>query len=137
VPINKVYVERLVSDIRKSIDIISSLAAKPYELMTDVEKYAVRYHLIVIGEALIAMAVHVARRAFGEEVESSTHALRILRDRGLALDEEYRDLVNFIRLRNLLVYRYWVIDDKKIYDSVKSDFKNIARFVERAVRYVG
>jgi len=105
--------------------------------MTDAERYAVRYHLIVIAEALIAMVVHVARRVFGEEVESSMHALRVLRDRGLVSDEEYRDLLSFIRLRNLLVHRYWVIDDKKIYDSIKSDFKNIIRFIERVVGYVG
>jgi len=137
VSVNKVYIERLVLDIKKSIDIVSNLVAKPYELTSDVERYAVRYHLIVIAEALMAMAMHVARRAFGEEVESPTHALRVLKDRGLASDEEYGDVLNFIRLRNLLVHRYWVVDDKKIYDGVKSDFRNITRFIERVVKYVG
>ena len=136
-PINRAYIEKLILDIRRSMDAVVSLTAKPYGSMTEVEKYAVGYHLIVIAEALIAMVVHVARRVFNEEVESPIHALRVLRDRGLILGEEYSDLLSFLKLRNLLVHRYWIIDDGKIYDSVKGDFKSIVKLLERVAQHVG
>jgi len=36
-----------------------------------------------------------------------------------------------------LCVKYWVVDDKKIYDGLKSDFRNITRFIEGVVKYVG
>jgi Protein of unknown function DUF86. len=35
--------------------------------------------------------------------------------------------VALIRLRNLLVHRYWVIDDERVYWSVRNNFKCILR----------
>jgi uncharacterized protein YutE (UPF0331/DUF86 family) len=35
-----------------------------------------------------------------------------------------------VGLRNLLTHRYWTIDDKRVYDSMKNDFKGVDRFVE-------
>ena len=43
------------------------------------------------------------------------------------------DIVSLFKLRNLLVHRYWIIDDEKIYHNVKRDFKNILDFIERVV----
>ena len=41
-----------------------------------------------------------------------------------------------IRLRNLLVHRYWTIDDKRIYASVKSNFESVKNFLKRLREYV-
>ena len=64
------------------------------------------------------------------------HALIILRNKGMMDDEEYHDLLNIIKLRNLLVHRYWVIDDKRIYESVRKDFKKLLSFVDRVIEHV-
>jgi uncharacterized protein YutE (UPF0331/DUF86 family) len=45
--------------------------------------------------------------------------------------------VKIIRLRNLLVHRYWVIDDKVIYDAVKKNFRYVEEFIERVSLFVG
>gem|GEM_PF-1920636 len=45
--------------------------------MNTVEKYAIRYHLIVIAEALIALALHIARRMFNTRPETPIHALQV------------------------------------------------------------
>jgi uncharacterized protein YutE (UPF0331/DUF86 family) len=41
-----------------------------------------------------------------------------------------------IRLRNLLVHRYWIIDDRKIYEDVRKDFKNVLSFLEKVANHV-
>jgi len=133
--INKDYISRLVLDIRKSIEAINRLTSKPYETMTDAERFATRYHLIVMAEALIAIAIHIARRAFSKEPETPSHALKILKDEKLISSKEYNDLLSLIRLRNLLVHRYWVIDDERIYNNVKNNFKSIMKFIEGIMRY--
>ena len=52
-------------------------------------------------------------------------------------EEECRDVLSIVRLRNLLVHRYWVIDDAKIYSSVKKDFKRIVSVVRKVRGLVG
>ncbi len=84
---------------------------------------AVRYELIVIAEAVMALAIHIARRDLNIRPKTPVNALMMLRDRGLMTMNEYEDLTKLVRLRNLLVHRYWVIDDYLIYQSVKSVFK--------------
>lgn len=134
--VNRIYVEKIVSDIEKSVETISRYTSKPYEYMSEAEKHAVRYNIIVIAEAIVALAIHISRRLYNVEPETSTHALLVLRDRGLLTESEYGDLVRLVRMRNLLVHRYWVIDDEKIYVSVKNDFKSVVNLVKRIQEHV-
>ena len=134
--INRAYVKRLVSDIEGSIEAILRYTSRPYEGMSEAERHAVRYNIIVIAEALAALAIHTARRLCGEEPETTLHALSILRRRGLLTELECEDLARLIRLQNLLVHRYWTIDDERIYASVKSNFESVKNFLKRLREYV-
>jgi len=129
--INREYIHKLIQEINETISAIIDATNKPYDRVNTVEKYAIRYHLIVIAEALIALALHIARRMFNTRPETPIHALQVLRDNQLLIGDEYRDVVNIVKLRNLLIHRYWTIDDEKIYNTVKKDFKNIRRFLKR------
>jgi len=133
--INKDFIDKLVRDIKESIDTIKAYVSKPYEGLNEVEKYAIRYHLIVIAEALMSAILHVVRRAFGFTPETPIHALSKLRDEGLISNEELRDITNIIKLRNLLVHRYWIIDDRRVYENILKDFHNILTFIKRLQEY--
>ena len=78
-----------------------------------------------------ALALHIARRCFNERPETPIHALRVLRDRGLLTVSECDKLEKLIRSRNLLMHRYWVVDDRRIYDNVKNDFKSVLNLIDR------
>ena len=134
--INREYTRKLQADIKDSINFINEVVSKPYSALSSTEKYAIRYSLIAIAEALTALAVHIARRALNKEPETPIHALRIIRDEGLISEDECENLEKLIKLRNLLVHRYWAIDDKRIYDSIKEDFKTLIKSVERILRHV-
>ena len=46
-------------------------------------------------------------------------------------------LVRATRLRNILVHRYWDVDDKKVYQSAKeeiSDFKEFAELILKVIK---
>ncbi|WP_243674673.1 DUF86 domain-containing protein [Vulcanisaeta distributa] len=92
---------------------------------------AVRYELIVIAEALMALVIHIVRRDLNERPRTPINALMILRNRGLLTINEYEDLSKLVRLRNLLVHRYWIIDDYLIYQNVKTNFKSLINFINR------
>lgn len=134
--VNKGYVRKIISDIGESIEAILNYTSKPYEKMSEAKRYAVRYNIIVVAEAISASAVRFARRLYNEEPETPAYALSILRDRSLLIGFEYEDLIRLVRLRNLLVHRYWIIDDEKIYTSIKNNFKSVGNLLERLRRYV-
>ena len=129
--VSRDFVTALIRDVENAVNEINRIAAKPYSELSDEEKLAIRYELIVIAEAVMALAVHVARRDLGARPRTPVNALAILRDRGLVMIDEYEDLVRLLRLRNLLVHRYWVIDDYLIYQGIKSNFKSLLSFINR------
>ena len=131
--VNREFLEKLKKDIMESKNIISNIVNKPYNKLSSIEKYAVRYHIIVVAEALIALTLHIVRRKYDLQPETPIHALKILKDKHLVTEQEYIDLVNLFKLRNLLVHRYWIIDDEKIYHNVKRNFRNIVNFIERVI----
>lgn len=40
-----------------------------------------------------------------------------------------KDLTAIMRLRNLLTHRYWTIEDRQVYDSIKNNFKAADQFL--------
>ncbi|MEM2617366.1 MAG: hypothetical protein QXY49_05930 [Thermofilaceae archaeon] len=59
--------KRLASDIERPIEAVLHYTPGPYESMSEAERYTVRYNVIVIAEAIAALAIHTARRLRGEE----------------------------------------------------------------------
>jgi len=134
--VNKEFISKLLKDIEESVEAIKEYVSKPYTEISRAEKLAIRYHLIVIAEALMTAILHIVRRVLNFTPETPMHALSRLREEGLISDEEFKDVINIIRLRNLLVHRYWVVDDRVIYENVVRDFSNVIAFINRLRKYV-
>ena len=49
---------------------------RPFEALSEAERYAMRYHLIAIAEALASMALHVCRNLLDQRPETPIHAAR-------------------------------------------------------------
>ncbi|BDR92437.1 DUF86 domain-containing protein [Vulcanisaeta souniana] len=129
--VSREFIRNLARDIENAIREVSRIVSKPYDELSDEDKMAIRYELIVIAEALMTLVMHVVRRDLNERPRTPINALMIVRDRGLLTMNEYEDLTKLVRLRNLLVHRYWVIDDYLIYRNIKSDFKSLTSFIDR------
>ncbi len=135
--VDRERIKRFISEIRGAISFISKCSERPFEELTDSDKYAIRYNIIVIAEAISAIALHICRNIYGLEPETPIHALKLLADKNLIQRSLFEELVKIIKLRNLLVHRYWVIDDKIIYDAIKKDFKYVEEFIKRVLLLVG
>jgi len=131
------YVRKLLSDIEEAISIILEDCSKPFAALSRAEKSEIRYYIVVLVEAVIALAYHIARYLYGIEPRTPIHTLRLLADRGLIYHDELEDMVKLVRLRNLIVHRYWIVEDKIIYENVKKNFKHVRSFVERVRNALG
>lgn len=108
---------------------LKRLTLKPYAELNIDEKYAIRYHVIVLAEALGNVCLHVAKEDLKQEPLSYSECFRLLDEEGVS-DNCAKELATLVRLRNLLTHRYWIIDDNQVYNSIRNDFKGVDSFLE-------
>jgi uncharacterized protein YutE (UPF0331/DUF86 family) len=100
-------------------------------------RFSLRYSIVLIVESLADIAVAILEKDFNEIVESHRDAIMKLRDKGLLGRRVAESIARLVSLRNLIVHRYRVVDDLKIYESAKnSGVESIERFIEEVSRYV-
>lgn len=126
-PVDISHLKQRISEVWEAMSEVKRLTSKPYSALSLEEKYSIRYHVIVLAEAVGGICIHVAVEDIGREPQSYSECFRILEDEGVF--DCSKDLIRIMRLRNLLVHRYWTIDDAQIYDSIKKDFRCIDNFL--------
>ena len=134
-PIDKEVVENRLREVLEAINELKRLASKPYTSLSVDEKYSMRYNIIVLVEALVALSIHIARNMYNYKPRSYVDAIRYVG--GKIGFSHLDDLVALIRLRNILIHRYWNVDDRKIYDSIKQDFKCVEEFLDAIKKLIG
>jgi uncharacterized protein YutE (UPF0331/DUF86 family) len=128
-PVDASQLKQRITEVLDAKAELKRLTLKPYAKLSMDEKYAVRYHVIVLAEALGGMCLHVAKEDLKQEPLSYSECFRLLDEEGIC-GNCAKDLTAIVRLRNLLTHRYWAIDDKQVYDSIKDDFRGVDKFVE-------
>lgn len=128
-PVEAKQVEQRIAEILDAKAQLTRLTLKPYSDLNPEEKISIRYHIIVLVEALGAICMHVAREDLQQEPLSYSECFRLLDEQDISSNCA-RELTALVRLRNLLTHRYWVIDDNQVYNSIKNDFKSVDRFIE-------
>jgi len=100
-------------------------------------RFSLRHSIVLIVESLADIAVAILEKDFNEIVESYRDAIMKLRDKGLLGRRVAESIARLVSLRNLIVHRYSIVDDLKIYESAKnSGVESIERFIEEVSRYV-
>ena len=125
-------VDQLKQRITEALDArteLKRLTSKPYTELSKEAKYAIRYQVIVLAEALGGVCLHIAKEDLRREPTSYSNCFKLLDKKGICEDCA-RDLAKIAGLRNLLTHRYWTIDDRRVYDSIRNDFRGVDRFVE-------
>ena len=120
-PIDTSVVKIRISEVRETISELLRLTSKIYDKLTIDERYSIRYNIIVLVEALVSLCTHIARKRYNYMPKSYADAVRFVSEKLNVTC--VNDLVALVKLRNILVHRYWNVDDREVYDSVKCDFK--------------
>lgn len=128
-PIDVSQIKQRLTEVLEAKAELNRLTGKPYEKLDMNEKYAIRYHVIVLAEALGNVCLHVAKEDLKLEPLSYSECFRLLDDEGIS-DNSAKELTKLVRLRNLLTHRYWTIDDNQVYNSIKNDLRAVDSFLE-------
>ena len=128
-PVDSSVLRYRIDDIHSIISELKDLTSKPFEELGLHEKYSMRYFMILLVEALVSLCAHISVEEYGRSLTSYRDVVRFVCRR---LDVKCVDnLEALISLRNLLIHRYWTINDRQIYDSIRSDFECVERFLEK------
>ena len=132
-------VERLLTEIEEALDVISSsLMVREDEFLSDVKSiYAVRYAIVRIVEAAALVGMHILEMRYGVTVETYSDVFGQLSRRGVISPDVSEGFRRLVGLRNLVIHRYWIVDDARIYREAKGNGLRIIReFIDEVRRYV-
>ena len=133
--VDRAYLRARIREARDAMRNLIRLTSKPFESLSPDERYSMRYHVIVLAEAVGSICVHIALEDLNYEPTSFSDCVSYLSQAGLLDCAE--DIISMFKLRNLLVHRYWVIDDRRVISSVREDFKCVEDFFRRVEERYG
>lgn len=101
------------------------------EFLGSTEKIdSAKYNLIVIMEGACDICNHVAVKAGGHAPKSYADCFSILEELKILPPELSTKLKLMSKFRNLLVHRYWKIDNDRVYDIIKQDIPAVSEFLK-------
>ena len=106
---------------------------KDFEELSIHERMSLRYLVIQLVESAASVSVHLLSRLFDERVEGYSDCFRRMGTRKMIAEGLSERLASAARLRNLLVHRYWEIDDRRVYASIEGGIEDFEAF-KREVR---
>ncbi|MCS7365683.1 MAG: DUF86 domain-containing protein [archaeon GB-1867-035] len=131
--------KRLLEEIRSSLNIVKSMVDMDHASFTiDLRnRYTLRLALVEVVEASVNLGIYILRNFLGvRRVEGYLQVFRSLVNYGVISPEVGDEMEKLTRLRNLIIHRYWEIDDSRIYKEAKSNgLKVILKFIEEIEKY--
>jgi len=133
------FFQKLVREVAEAIEEVREIVSLDVDSFLNDRRprFSLRYSVVLIVEYLADISVAILEKDFNEVVESYRDAIMKLRDKRVLGSRVAESIARLVSLRNLIVHRYWAVDDLKIYESAKSSgVENIERFIEEVSRYV-
>jgi uncharacterized protein YutE (UPF0331/DUF86 family) len=132
-------VERSLDDIRSSLEIAKRIVEMSYgDFLRDFRnRYTLRLALVEIVEASVNLGLYLLRELLGVvRVEGYTKIFDDLVEHGVLSPDVGEAMRRLTRLRNLIIHRYWEVDDSRIYrEARESGLGMIERFMEEVEKY--
>jgi len=131
VPVDYRLVERRIGDIESSLGEIKRLTGMEFSELTLDHIYSLRYNIIVLVESLVSLAIHILVEGYGYKPRQYLDAVEQLARRVGIGAECLEELKALTRLRNMLVHRYWAIDDRLVYENARRNFRCVEELLAR------
>lgn len=89
-----------------------------------------KYNLIAVMEGACDICNHITVKAGGHAPQSYADCFSILEELKILPPELSTKLKLMTKFRNLLVHRYWKIDNDRVYDIIKHDIPAVGEFLK-------
>jgi len=137
--VSREVVEKLLSEAREALDEIRSTVSMDLDafMSSRTARFSLRYSIVMIVEALADLAITILEKDLGESAESYRDAFVKLAERGIISSETMQSMIKLAGLRNIIVHRYWTVDDVRIYINARENgIRALENFLSEVLRYV-
>lgn len=126
-------IRQLLGEINSSLRKLDGYAElKEEDFLSNADKVdSARYNLIVAVEGTIDICNHLVARAGGRAPHDHADCFEVLKELKMLTSDFVEKLKSMAKFRNLLVHLYWKVDDKRVYQILKSDIQDIKEYIRR------
>lgn len=130
--VDKEKIAERISDIQSSIGKIEKYADMDERefLLSDEKIAAAKYHLIAIIEGCFSICTHIAAKEMHKAPDGYAACFKMLAESKVLPEPLSGNLAKMTGFRNLLIHRYWEIEDKKVYQYLKTEIVNIREYLK-------
>lgn len=124
-------VQKILAEYLEAKKQLEELAQLPLpDLAGDPHKIAsAKYHLIIAIEAAIDICNHIIAKNNLRVPEDYADTFKVMVENQLITEDFSSNLTKMARFRNRLVHRYWDIDTQQLYNILKNNLVDLARFL--------
>ncbi len=125
--------------LRQNLDKIQRLVALPDEQFWGNELHldSVKLHLIQAIEDAASICTHLIARLGGVAPSAYAECCASLHQRGILDASLAGRLQAMARFRNLLVHRYWQVDDRQVLRIAREEVTDLLEFLRQVGEYLG
>jgi uncharacterized protein YutE (UPF0331/DUF86 family) len=137
--INLEILKKRISEIRENNEKIKKYASIPDSEFWQDERnlLAIKHLLLQSIEAGGSICTHVLAKKFFKSSSSFPECFETLSNSNVISKELSEKLRKMARFRNILVHRYWEIEDEKILGYARNNLGDFDQFLESIADYLG
>jgi uncharacterized protein YutE (UPF0331/DUF86 family) len=137
--VNAELIRTKATAIRRNIERITRLASLPDEQFWSDERNieTVKLWLIELVQDAADLCNHLAARLAHQVPLSYPECFEMLGDEGILEKSLADSLRAMARFRNLLVHRYWDVDDQRVLQIARTQLDDLEQFLEAVGRITG
>lgn len=136
--LNEALLAQRLAEIRQARDLLLPFAQRtPEEFTADRDAVdAAKYRLLMGIEACAQVCSHIISRVTGQSPDSIPHCFENLAEIGVIPHELALRLVQMARFRNILVHRYQIVDDLRVYHLLHEGLADWEAFIRSVSAYM-
>jgi len=136
--INIEKIKTLEKDILNSVSEIRSLIAKEEDIFIREQRdiYSLRYLLIEAVESMANMCNHILTRMTSQVPKGYPDCFGKLYEAKIITKELGEKLRKAARLRNIMIHKYWEIDDRKVFKSARENIGDFEEFLRQINKFI-
>jgi uncharacterized protein YutE (UPF0331/DUF86 family) len=120
-----------ISEIQESL-----LEIRKYIAMPEKDFWQDHRNILAIEQLLLraieasgSICLHFAVKKLKKGVDSFSQCFELMLENGLVDKNLSENLIRMSRFRNLLVHKYWNIDEKRVYEYAKNNLADFEKFI--------
>ncbi|NCO68354.1 MAG: hypothetical protein COY75_08530 [Nitrospirae bacterium CG_4_10_14_0_8_um_filter_41_23] len=136
--INIEKIKTLEKDLLDTVSAIKSITAAEEEVFVKEQRdvYSLRYLLIEAVEAMANICNHILARIAGQPPKGYPDCFEKLSGAGIITRELGEKLKKLASLRNIIIHKYWNIDDRKVFKSSKENIGDFEEFLRQINKFI-